>query len=414
MEMTALTPPGPVTGPTVAMKRISQGEFIAVTALITAMGALSIDTILPAFGEIRAHLGLAADSTRVSLLVTSYLLGMGVGQIPAGILSDRLGRKRALLFFIALYSVGVAATALAPSLLTMIAARFVWGLGGAGPRAVAIAMIRDSHEGVRMAQVLSYVQSIFVIVPVVAPTLGAVALHAGGWRATVLVPAVVAGLLVVWLFRIPETLPLDRRRIANADSLRQAFGTIFRHRPTVYYAIAMAFLFGCISSYISLAESLIDDLYGRKSQFPVIFGLIAATMGASTLVNARLVGRFGLVRMLTIMPIASAVLAIGLAVVSLTTDGRPPFVVFAIGMAGLLSVQTLVTPNVQTSAMGPHGHFAGLAAGIVGAVATIGGAALGTLVSQLHDGSTNTLLLGIAAFLIIALICVHRAQRGMT
>ena len=98
------------------------------------------------------------------------------------ILSDRFGRKRALLGFIALYGVGVAATTMAPSLGLMIAARFVRGLGGAGPRAVAIAMIRDSHEGVRMAQVLSYVQSIFVIVPVLAPTLGAVALHAGGWR----------------------------------------------------------------------------------------------------------------------------------------------------------------------------------------------------------------------------------------
>ena len=392
-------------------KRIRQAEFVAVTALITAMGALSIDTILPAFGDIRAYLGLPSDSTRVALLVTAYLLGMGLGQIPAGIASDRFGRKRALLGFIAIYTVGVAATAAAPSLGAMIAARFVWGLGGAGPRAVAIAMIRDSHEGVRMAQVLSYVQSIFVIVPVVAPTLGAVALHAGGWRATVIVPAVVAGLLVLWLRRIPETLPTEKRRPATRATVKAALSQIFRDRPTVLYAVSMAFLFGCISSYISLAESLIDELYRRKSQFPIIFGLIAATMGVSTLINARLVGRFGLDRMLRIMPVASATLGGGLALISLQTQGKPPFVVFAVGMAGLLSVQTLVTPNVQTAAMGRHGQLAGLAAGILGSIATVGGAVLGTVVSQLHDGTTTTLLSAIAVFLVASLACINGAQR---
>ena len=406
--------PSPASAPAsqTIRREIRQGEFIAVTALITAMGALAIDTILPAFGAIRTHLGLASDSTRVSLLVTAYLMGMGVGQIPAGILSDRFGRKRALLGFIALYGIGVAATTMAPSLGLMIAARFVWGLGGAGPRAVAIAMIRDSHEGVRMAQILSYVQSIFVIVPVLAPTLGAVALHVGGWRATILVPAAVALVLVAWLSRVPETLPSERRRPASFALLRTAFGQKFRHRPTVLYAVAMAFLFGCISSYISLAESIIDELYGRKSQFPIIFGLIAATMGVTTLLNARLVGRLGLDRMLRVMPRLSALIAVGFAIVSAQTRGRPPFIVFAIGMAALLSAQTLVTPNVQTAAMSEHGHLAGLAAGILGTVATVGGAVFGTIVSQVHDGSTRSLLFAIALFLCAALGCITLAQRA--
>lgn len=393
------------------IKQIKRGEFIAVTALITAMSALSIDTILPAFPEIRRYLGLASDSTRVSLLVTAYLLGMGLGQIPAGIISDRFGRKRALSGFVALYMIGVVGTMAAPSLPLMVLARIVWGLGGSGPRVVAIAMVRDSHEGVRMAQVLSYVQSIFVIVPVLAPSLGALALHRGGWRATVAVPAAVALVLVVWMVRIPETLRPDRRRAVSISTIRTAFLHIIRHRPTALYALATAFLFGCISSYLSLAETILDEVYGRKSAFPIIFGFIAASMGVSTLLNARLVGRLGLERILTLMPPVAVALAVGLAAISLAGNGRPPFLVFAVGMAVLLSAQTLVTPNVSAQAMTPHPDLAGMAAGVTGTIATIGGAILGTAVSQLHDGSTRTLTISIALFLTAATGCIQLARR---
>lgn len=393
-------------------RTMRQGEFIAVAALITAMSALSIDTILPAFPQIRSYLGLAKGSTEVALLVTAYLLGMGVGQIPAGVVSDRFGRRRALYGFVALYIIGVAATALAPSLPLMVLARFVWGLGGSGPRVVAIAMIRDRNEGVRMAQVLSYVQSIFVIVPVVAPSLGALALHIGGWRATVFVPAAVAVLLLVWMLRIPETLPVERRRPASWVSIRAAMRAVFTHRPTLFYALSMAFLFGGLSSYISLAETIIDDVYNRKSQFPIIFGFIAASMGASTLLNARLVGRLGLTRMLRLMPPLAATISVGLAIISVLTDSHPPFLVFAIGMALLLSAQTLVTPNANTAGLGPHGHLAGLASGILGTVATIGGAMLGTTVSLLHHGGTSTLLVGICVYLTLSSACIAVAQRA--
>ncbi len=171
----------------------------------------------------------------------------------------------------------------------------------------------------------------------------------------------------------------------------------------------MALLFGCISSYISLAETIIDDVYGRKAQFPLIFGAIAASMGASTLLNARLVGRVGIRPMLRTVPAVAAVVASALAASSFLTDGKPPFAVFAVGMALLLSVQTLVTPNVQTTAMAAHGQSIGLTAGILGTIATIGGAFLGTVTSQSHDGTTRTLFSAIALFLLLSLFCIRQA-----
>ena len=184
---------------------------------------------------------------------------------------------------------------------------------------------------------------------------------------------------------------------------------VLRDRSTRYAAVAMALLFGCISSYISLAETIIDDVYGRKAQFPLIFGAIAASMGASTLLNARLVGRVGIRPMLRTVPAVAAVVASALAASSFLTDGKPPFAVFAVGMALLLSVQTLVTPNVQTTAMAAHGQSIGLTAGILGTIATIGGAFLGTVTSQSHDGTTRTLFSTIALFLLLSLFCIRQA-----
>jgi MFS transporter, DHA1 family, multidrug resistance protein len=393
-------------------KKIRQGEFVAVVALMTAIGALSIDAILPAFPEIRSYLGLVPDSKKVSLLVTSYLLGMGLGQIPAGILSDRFGRKRGMQVFLGIYLVGVTLTVLAPSLPWMIAARIVAGVGSAGPRAIAMAMVRDTYSGVRMAQILSYVQSVFAIVPVLAPTIGSAVLHLGGWRMTVLFPGLVAIALVLWLFRIPESLPVERRRPASISGIRRSIATVSRHAPTRLYAAALACMFGALASYISLSEQVVDGTYGRKSHFPLIFGAIAASMGASTLLNARLVGKIGLPVMVRVMPILGAIFGLSLAAISLFTSGRPPFLLFAVGMAILLSLQTLVVPNVNTTAMSPHGELAGVAAGMLGTVGTIGGAVLGTIISQSHDGTTRALTGGIAACLVMSALFVHLAQRA--
>src|SRR5687767_10977472 len=147
-----------------------------------ALSALGIDLMLPAFGDMRRDFGLPADSTDVSRLLTAYFLGLAVGQLLYGPIADRFGRKTALYGGYLLYGVSALVCALTPSLALLVVGRFVWGVGAAGPRVAAQAIIRDTYEGDAMARAMSFVMAVFLLVPVVAPTIGDTIAEAGSWR----------------------------------------------------------------------------------------------------------------------------------------------------------------------------------------------------------------------------------------
>ncbi len=405
----AIVPASVATQPNAGQR----AEFIAVMALTTAMSALAIDTLLPAFPEIRAHHGLGAESTRVSLLIASFFLGSGIGQVPFGILSDRFGRKVTLYASLLLYSVAAFATAYAPSLGAMIIARFVWGLGAAGPRVITTAMVRDRFEGSAMAKTLSYIMTVFTIVPVVAPALGALLLHVIGWRATVLFPAFIAVVLTIWMLRIPETLPVERRRVVSPRIVSAAFSEVIRVKRTMALTLALSLLLAGINAYISLAEIITDQLYERKAQFAITFGAIAGAMAVAGMLNAFFVGKFGLRTMLRRTPILLSLAGAGFASISLVASGKPPFIVYALFLALILGLQVLVLPNCNSLALQPLGHIAGFAAGMIGTLSTIGGAVLGGAVAQLHTGTTMALATGFAAFSFGALILTRLGTRAL-
>src|SRR5688500_5863743 len=160
-------------------------EFLAIIALCMGMGAVSVDLLLPAFPDMRADLGLAEGSTRISVVITAFFIGVAAGQLVYGPLSDRFGRRRLLQIGMAVFLVGAVAAAAAPSLGALMAARFLWGVGAAAPRSLALAMVRDTNEGDRMARTMSLLMAIFLLVPVVAPSIGAAILEVAPWRVVV-------------------------------------------------------------------------------------------------------------------------------------------------------------------------------------------------------------------------------------
>jgi MFS transporter, DHA1 family, multidrug resistance protein len=358
------------------------------------MGALAIDTVLPTFPDVRQHLGLPVGSNRLSLLITMYMFGLGSGQLLLGMLSDRFGRRRMLIVTLFIYAAAAVATTFAPSLAMMAAARFVWGFGAGGPRVAASAMIRDTYQGVKMAQTLSYVQAIFVIVPVFAPTISAGILHATNWRIAICFPALMALLLVLWIMRIPETLRPENRREFDVRSVASTARELRTFPATIWYSLAIMFLMGSLTSYIGITEQIIEETYHRGHQFAFIFGAIALVMGISTLVDAALVGRFGLQKMVRFVPIVLFAHSSVFAIISVLFNNRSPFLLYCLGIAGLLALQTLVIPNCNAAAMLPVGHFAGAAAGVTGTMTTLGGAMLGLLVTSLHTSGTNVLSIG--------------------
>jgi MFS transporter, DHA1 family, multidrug resistance protein len=349
-----------------------------------------------AAGVLRHPLALRArpDATDVTWILTSLFLGLALGQFFYGTLSDRFGRRPLLLAGLAISVVGAAGSALAPSLPIMFAFRVLWGFGAAGPRSIAVAMVRDSTSGVAMARLMSFVMTIFLIVPILAPSIGAGLNAVLPWQSVYWFPAACAIAIGVWSLRMPETLPPERRRPISGKAIKEAAKTVVTTRATVLLTLATTFLFGSMTAYLAQSELIIDETYGRKAQFPLVFGAIAVAMAVSSLANSKLVTRTGIPVLLRRSAIAMVSMNVLFTAVTLISGGKPPFVLFFIGMAMLLGLNNLVFPNANTAAMEPMGAIAGTAASITGVVMTAGGATLGAVIDRFADGSVTPLAVG--------------------
>ncbi|MEO0495393.1 MAG: MFS transporter, partial [Actinomycetota bacterium] len=222
----------------------SEAGVVAYLAFTGALLAIGIDTALPAFDEIRQEFSLADGSGEVSLVVTAYFLGMAAGQLPMGPLSDRFGRRPVLLVAFALYLIGALGASLAPSYPMLLASRFVWGIGAAGPAVIGHAIARDLYTGDQMARVLSLTMAVFLIGPTVAPLLGEALLLTGVWQIVFLVGFVLALFGAAWTLRFGETLPDDRRRPIDPPAIGRAIRTTMTNRTSSGYILAMVFSFG--------------------------------------------------------------------------------------------------------------------------------------------------------------------------
>jgi DHA1 family bicyclomycin/chloramphenicol resistance-like MFS transporter len=358
------------------------------------MAAMGIDVVLPAFAGMREDFGLPADSTQVSWVITAFFLGLAAGQLIYGPLSDRFGRKPLLYAGLVLYMLGAAAAAVAPNLATVIICRVIWGLGAAGPRSLALAMVRDTFEGDRMARTMSHAMAIFVLVPVFAPGLGALLLLVAPWQSVFWLPVAAAAGLTLWITRLPETLPPERRRAVTPAALWGAFGVVVRTRRTLAFGLSVTFLFGIMSSYIASSELIIDEVFGQRDLFPLIFGLLACMLGVGSLLNARLVTSVGFDRILRVGAVWLLGVALAGAVLAFLTDGRPSLWAYCVLMALLLPGVAVLLPNSNTAAMAPVPHVAGMAAAVLGTLSTAGGALLGSRVDAAFDGSIRPFAYG--------------------
>lgn len=386
-----------------ARRRATPGsfEFLAIITLCMAVPALSIDLLLPAFPEMRDDFGLAVGATEVSRVITAFFLGLAIGQLVYGPLSDRYGRKRLLYAGLALFVTAALVSTLQTSLTGFVACRFVWGLGVAAPRSLAVAMVRDTFEGERMARIMSLVMATFILVPVFAPLLGSGFLELAPWRGLLWVQ-VSAGLgLAAWASRLPETLaPADRRSV-SPRALVTAAGAVVRNRQTLVFSLAVTAIFGVMTSYLGTAEVVIDEVFGEAGLFPLVFGLLAGVLAVGSLVGARLVVRLGLDGLVRVGAIYLVVAAVGLVTLMVATDSEPPLWAFYGAMAVLLPSLTALMPTCNAAAMAPLGQVAGMGAAIIGAFTTAGGALLGTLTDSAYDGTIVPLVQHMVAYIVV-------------
>jgi len=391
----------------------SDVEFVALVALTTSLVAMSIDTMLPALGTMAAELGAAHANDR-QLILSVFFGGMSIGQLIYGPVSDSTGRKPALYLGIALFVLGGIICSLTQSFTWLLVGRAISGFGAAGPRIVSVALVRDAHTGSGMARVMSFVQTVFILVPVVAPSVGQAVLLVTSWRAIFAGLVMIAALNVLWLaWRQPETLPRERRVPFSFRTIARGCAETFRNRIALGYTLASGFVFGGFISYLSMSQQVFQEQYGLGSKFPLFFGLLASSIGVASFVNGKLVMRFGMRRLSRAALICDCVLCVCALLGTLAFAGHPPLFAFVGFMMVCFFCNGLLFGNFSARAMEPVGHIAGVASAMIGSVSGIIGLGLGTLFGRAYDGTVLPLVAGFATAALLALTATEIAERGV-
>jgi len=380
---------------TAAQRRLPQTEFIALMAMLTATVAFSIDAMLPALPEIGA--ALSPDNlNNTQLIVTSFVLGMGVGTLFTGPLSDAYGRKPVMVGGAIVYVVASAVAWASSSLEVMLAARVVQGLGAAGPRVVALALIRDLYSGPNMARILSFVMIVFSLVPALAPTMGYFIVRGFGWRAIFAAFIIFSLLALLWLMiRQPETLAPSNRRPVSLRSLVAAVGEMFAHRTARLSILVQTLTFGMLFTVLSSTQQVFDITFGQGAYFHYWFGGIAVVAASASVLNVRIVVRLGMRAIIKAM--FTAQIGITLLMIAVTAADAPYWLSFGTYVFWVTSnffQAGLTIGNLNALAMEEMGHIAGMAASIIAAFATIGAVIIAAPVALTFDGTPMPMAIG--------------------
>lgn len=382
-------------------------EFVALVACIMALNPIATDMMLPAMPDIRDAYAIAHPN-HVQAVISVYLAGFGGGQFIMGPLSDRFGRRPILIGGMLLYSVAGLLSVVASSFEAMLLARVLQGVGSSAARVIATSIVRDCYSGRRMASVMSLAMMIFISVPVLAPSIGQAILLFAEWRGIFVVLTAYGLLALLWCAtRLPETLPPAGRKPLTVLSVFDAFRQTVTNRQTIGYALAAGGVQSVLFAYVFCSQQIFTEIYGLGDYFPLAFGTIAVGIAAAGLVNARIVGRFGM-RVISHGALTGSVVIAALTLLAAWQDWLtfPVYMAFAIGTMFAFG---LMFSNFTALAMEPQGHIAGTASSLFGSITTLLGSGVGAMIGQDFDGTmlpftTSAFLCTIAAFFVVIVV----------
>jgi DHA1 family bicyclomycin/chloramphenicol resistance-like MFS transporter len=387
-------------------------EFVVLMAFIISMVALSIDAMLPALPEIAADLAFERPNDS-QFIISMLFVGMGFGQIVFGPLSDSIGRKPAINIGFLVFIIGCLVSIFARDFNDMMMGRLLQGLGAAGPRVVATALIRDCYEGREMARVMSFVMTIFILVPVIAPAIGQLIITYSDWHSIFILFLILAIIALTWFsLRQPETLSEDKRIRFSMARVTSDINTIISIPSAIGYTITMGFIFGAFIGYLSSSQQIFQQQYGLGNQFPLYFGILATSIGLASLINSQLVMRFGMRRLSHIAMISIAVLSAAFVLIAYHYQGHPPLFLLMAYLLGVFFFMGILFGNLNALAMEPLGHIAGLGAAVVGSVSTLISVVIGVLVAGAYNGTVLPLVMGFAVLSIACLIAIYWTEKS--
>ncbi|WP_422774458.1 multidrug effflux MFS transporter [Plantactinospora sp. WMMC1484] len=394
------TPPG----------RSTEAGQLLLLGTLTALGPLSLDMYLPAFPEMTS--GLDTTPAQVQFSLTTFLFGLALGQFVTGPLSDRWGRRRPVLVGVTAYTVASLLCAFAPSVEALSALRLLQGVASGTGVVVARAIVRDRYSGVAAAKYFSRLILIFGVAPAAAPALGMLVLRFGSWRIVFVALAAIGLLLLAAVgWRLPETLPPQRRSTGGLPGTLQAMRRLLTDRIYLGYVLTQGLAFAGLIAYISGSSFVIQEVFALSAGwFTLIFGLNAAGMTALGQLNARLLDRASPRRLLGTALLAGLLTAAALLVGAATANLPTVLVALFLFVSGL----GMVLPNGLALALDRHPGYAGSAAALLGALQLAIAAAVAPLANLGPDGSAVPMalvMLGSTALSALVVVSVAR-ERG--
>ena len=393
-------------------KKPSQFEFIALMASLMSIVALAIDALLPALNFIGFSIG-TTESTDTQLLITMIFLGLGVGPLLFGPISDSLGRKPMVYLGISIFIVASFICIYATSLEVMVAGRILQGIGLSAPRTISIAMVRDTFSGDYMARIMSFITVVFLLVPIVAPAMGQFVLNHYNWQAIFYIQLLFSLMICFWFWkRQPETISKENRIKFTRHIFVNGLKEISKSKITIGFTIISGFITGSFMVYLSTSQYIFQEQYLLKDEFPYIFAGLAIAMGISTFLNGSLVVKYGMEKLVTIA--LSSFFIVSLLYVIIFYNTTNPSIVILLVFFGLqFSSIGFLFGNLRALAMQPIGHIAGIGAAITGFVSTIMAVPISTFIGSFTQNTALPLFTGfsICGFLsILILLYLKRAK----
>ena len=388
----------------------SYTEFVILVSMMMSLTALSIDAMLPALSQIGSDLNVQSANDR-QLIISMIFVGLAFGQLFFGPLSDSTGRKVAIYAGLALFMLGALISMLALSFPMLLFGRLLQGAGVSAPRAVTLALVRDQYEGRAMARVMSFVMTVFILVPMIAPTLGQAILLFSGWRTIFGGFVLLAVVVFLWFaLRMPETLAPENRAAFSWRRIVLITWEIIKIRPAIGYTVTAGLISGAFIGYLNSSQQIFQEQYALGELFPLYFAILASSVGLASLLNSRLVVRFGMRLLVKISLLFIFLLSIVSFGIVLLTAGTPSLW-FLMGylMLSFFCIGILFG-NMNSLAMEPLGHVAGIGAAVVGALSTLISVLLGTLIGQSYNGTILPLVTGLAILAGLSLVVVHWAD----
>ena len=387
-----------------------QWELVIMVAALMSLNALAIDIMLPALSNISEYYSLARDNDQ-QLVIFAYVAGFGAPQLVFGPLSDRYGRKGLLRICLVGYAIAGVACIMTTSFMTLLLMRFVQGVFASGVRVIAVSIVRDLLAGRAMARIMSLVMTVFMVVPILAPTIGAGIMMFAPWQSTFALLSIAALVVLFWVqIRLPETLRDENRLPLNPRQTGRAYWQVVTTRITFGYMCASGVIFGALYAFIAASEQVFTDVFEQHDTFALWFAGVAAALAGANFLNSRIVEKFGMRRIShTVLILFIALSVTNVATLYLVGEKLwlfYPLFCLTFGCFGMLGA------NFTALAMEPQGKIAGTASAAYGFASTTVSSFIGYLVASQFNGTIAPFMWGFVALGLSSLMIIFITERG--